>query len=949
MKKIFVIATTISAVLCSCGNQNDIRNEFLSPSAEYRPHARMWMPQAAIDETELRAQIKDIADAGFGDVEIVGFSMGRKLPGSNGPAIDEKLYAWGSEKWTETMTIILDAAKDNGIKATFTVGPAWPIATPLLKEDSEGVEIQLACDRTDVRNRSYSADLPNDWFAVVAGKRNEKGDIEISSLTDITNLVSDNRIDWTAPDNSGLWSIFVYRNEKVGEKKNGFMVVDHFSLAGTQAVLDYYQDVFGALEKLDLLKYMNGLFGDSLEYRASVDWTLGFTEVFRQLKGYDITPYLPALHNGVAVGGGGIFGGGFGKEALGGAGDKILNDYYSVLTHLFCKNHLEPMQKFLEDYGMNLRYQTAYGKYMEQASTSMYVGIPEGEMMMIRNSFDNIRAQAGAVHVMGRKEYNAELQAEGGKNHAQSWQNLLFFVQRTFAAGVNNITLHGYTANGRFHGEGNENGHLPGLSWPGYEGFGRDGFSNNWNVEPLWDMAPVYTGFISRNGFILKQGKPKIDLAVFRESYWDNASFTGRDGDIWYKDGGLLQDEGYSFDFLSLSNLQTEKAEVSEGRLFADGPAYKALIIDQSLDTKNEPVTGARKIRLEAAQRILELAQQGLPVVYISELPSEVSDFGGSQDGLKKVIDMLEKLPNVRKAHSFADVPATLSSMGIQPDASYKQEADAPKLINIQRSDDDIDYFYIYNRGYNSNSGNQFPWGYGQEHEVPYGEVTVDVSFNADGQPYLMNAWDGSITPVTDYKVKNGRTIIPLTLEGNESVIIAFDRGRVLKATRKAYDKNFTGSKTMVLDGWKLIVESWTPGSSPSETAKTSYDVEIDSLMPWPEIEGLENVSGKGTYTTSFDMKEGWKDGTGAIIDLGDVNYSYRLWINDREVTASQTNTRIDIGPFLQKGENSVKVEVFTTLNNVIKGMSARTSRTTDPYGLLGNEGEVRIETYYRE
>jgi len=269
---------------------------------------------------------------------------------------------------------------------------------------------------------------------------------------------------------------------------------------------------------------------------------------------------------------------------------------------------LKPIQSFLDGYGQALRYQTAYGKRMEQASTSMNVAIPEGEMMMIRNEFDNLRAQAGAVHMMGKREYNAELQAEGGRNHAQSFDNILYFVQRAYSGGVNNLTFHGYNYSGAFSGPGNVDGHLPGVTWPGWEGFGREGYSNSWGAEPLWKHAKQYTDFLARNSYVLKQGSAKIDLAIFRESFWDNPN--SKDGDAWFKDGGLLQDMGYSYDFLALAELNLPTAVVTNGRLAASGPAYRALILNQSLDTSNNPVAPANKsIGLSAAKKILELGR----------------------------------------------------------------------------------------------------------------------------------------------------------------------------------------------------------------------------------------------------------------------------------------------------------------------------------------------------
>src|SRR5690348_381346 len=98
-----------------------IPSEFSAPGREYRPHVRMWIPQAAVEESVLRSQIDDLAKAGFGDVEVVAFEPVRR--GRNEPsapaAIDNAVYGWGTPNWSTVMRIILDQVGKRGIKATF--------------------------------------------------------------------------------------------------------------------------------------------------------------------------------------------------------------------------------------------------------------------------------------------------------------------------------------------------------------------------------------------------------------------------------------------------------------------------------------------------------------------------------------------------------------------------------------------------------------------------------------------------------------------------------------------------------------------------------------------------------------------------------------------------------------------------------------------------------------
>jgi hypothetical protein len=218
---------------------------------------------------------------------------------------------------------------------------------------------------------------------------------------------------------------------------------------------------------------------------------------------------------------------------------------------------------------------------------------------------------------------------------------------------------------------------------------------------------------------------------------------------------------------------------------------------------------------------------------------------------------------------------------------------------------------------------------------------------------------------------------VPLSLRGNESAVLAFDSGNVLggsaglhvtaAANADAFYDSTGGLAIKVpsngqyrvalsngsvkdvkvdavpaalkLGNWKLKVEDWKPSDTPTTTSKTVIAVDLGDLKPWKNVPELQSSSGIGTYTTMFAMNKGWKDGVGAVLDLGIVNFGYKLTVNGVEVKAKQTNTAIDIGPYLKAGNNTVEVEVATTLNNRLKALYNVAARTVDSYGLIGSGG----------
>ena len=102
------------------------------------------------------------------------------------------------------------------------------------------------------------------------------------------------------------------------------------------------------------------VFSDSLEDYGS-DWTPDLLAEFRNRRGYDLTPHLPAL--------------------VGDAGPEtaaIRHDWGQTLTELANEDFLEPMQAWATSSSTLLRSQT-YGFPPVTLSSNRFVDLPEGE------------------------------------------------------------------------------------------------------------------------------------------------------------------------------------------------------------------------------------------------------------------------------------------------------------------------------------------------------------------------------------------------------------------------------------------------------------------------------------------------------------------------------------------------------------------------------------------
>jgi hypothetical protein len=134
---------------------------------------------------------------------------------------------------------------------------------------------------------------------------------------------------------------------------------------------------------------------------------------------------------------------------------------------------------------------------------------------------------------------------------------------------------------------------------------------------------------------------------------------------------------------------------------------------------------------------------------------------------------------------------------------------------------------------------------------------------------------------------------------------------------------------------WDLEVEDWNEGEKKTiiedrglgiitkevyyETKKTHIPVGLTELKPWREIPVLgKTVSGIGFYKTVFTLPDGWNAGNGAILNIESTNgNSAAVYVNSKKAPAFDFDHRqVDITALLIPGENSITVEVSSTLSN---------------------------------
>ncbi len=886
----------------------DFAGQFASPGREVQPRLRWWWPGAHVDHEELVREVHEIADAGFGGVEIADVYDSVHEP------MDPEVYGWGTDRWNEAVAVVLEAANERGLVVDITIGPHWPSTVPTIVPDDPAAAQEVTFGQTIVKGgQTYSGELPEPILppsgvsrgnpeppltthvlrvlaVACAGACATEGTatLDADSVTDVTDRAGDGRIDWTAPSGADWVLLPIYRRP-TGQIVNMYdrnsmnspvtspqsYVVDHFGRAGAQAVIDYWEGVLLTPRVRALLAEVGGsIFEDSIEIKNTQYWTPGLLEEFEARRGYSIEPYLPILMNRTRES--------FRRaaEAAFTFGDtdldeRIRHDWDHTLNELWFENRLEPLRSWTESLGMRYRNQ-GYGTTVDVILSAALTGQPEGESLGFGDNVDQYRALASGRDMGGGEKLSDEMGAFFGAYDTLWTTEMIPTLSRNFAAGVNELYLHGYAY-----------ADAPGAQWPGFAAF-ETAFAEPWNAQqPTWAHIQDVTGYMARTQLVLRQGRNTVDVAYLRQE------LDRRGG---YPEDPTLLRAGYSVGYLSPAVLELPSANVTDGQLAPDGPAYRALLV---VDDPAIPLT--------AANRLLELARQGLPIIFAGAAPETVPgllDHEGRSRALRDVVAELLAEPSVKQVPAESDLLDALAGAGIEPAVHYGEPAD---LLNVHRRVGTTNFYYLYNNADEA--------------------VARSVDFVGTGRPFLLDGWTGVIRPIAAFSRTDRGVEVEVSLAPGEATIVAVSSGQALGRAPGEGASDTTADELvddgrrpepLTLDEWTLSVEAWGPGESASETSKVRLEeIRLDGLRPWTAIEGLEHVSGLGTYSTTFDVDGGGTAGHGASLDLGRTVDTVRIRVNGQVVgPVNLMNPVVDIGPYLTAGTNTLEVEVATSLAN---------------------------------
>jgi hypothetical protein len=636
---LLVCAGFFLSVYAATGELAGLRQTFVNPPDDARIMMRWWWFGSAVTKPELEREMKMMKAGGIG-----GFEVQPVYPLElDDPEKGFLNLPYLSDGYLDALKFAADKSRELGLRMDVTLGSGWPFGGPHTPiTEAAGA---LRCDRVEVPEGATFVKRPSlangekmiaTFFA--PGDRRKFDGAAVIKIGDGDGLTLPKS--WTGPH---VVMFFIASRTGMQVKRaaagaEGF-VLDHYD----RTAIEHHLNIVGSR----LIQAFGpnppySVFSDSLEVFAS-DWTPALLTEFRKRRGYDLTPYLPALIGDIG-------------EKTGG----VRNDWGRTLTELCEENYLVPISEWAHQHKTKFRSQT-YGIPPVVLSSNALVDLPEGEHGSVWRQFTTVRWASSASHLYGRPVTSSETWTW---LHSPAFRatplDMKAEADLHFIQGINQFVGHGWAYSPASAGE------------PGWRFYAAAVFNEH---NPWWIVMPDVTKYFQRVSWLMRQGKAANDVAIYLPTDDAYAQFHAGQDSVDRSMEQLLGttlvtqmlDAGYNFDF------------IDDAAIAKVGIRYPVLI-----------VPNVERMPLATLKMIDAYAAKGGHVVVTKRLPSLAP-------GLQDAADTGEiiRIAKAMKAHMVGDenkLGATLTGL-LTPDFA----AGDPAIGFNHRKLDGADVYFVAN------------------------------------------------------------------------------------------------------------------------------------------------------------------------------------------------------------------------------------------------------------
>lgn len=857
---------------------------FAAPPArpEHKPYVRWWWLGSAVDAAGLDHNLAEFARKGIGGVEIT------PIYGVQGNEANDLVYL--SPAWMEAYKHTVAQAAELGLQVDMNNGTGWPFGGPWVTTDRSAQKYILETRQLLPGQRLDAPLLPSEEkqrpVAQLQALQAVCGGQRIDLMPCVTPV---GELDWQAPADTDEWTLYAlwtgrtFQKVKRAAPGGEGLVLNHYNRAAVELYLARFDQAFAAAGA----PWPDTFFNDSFEvYGASWDTTL--LEEFEHDHGYRLQDYLPEF-------------------AAAGADElsrRVVHDYRATLAGMLRRNFTEVWTGWAHARGVRIRNQ-AHGSPGNIFDFYAAVDIPECESFG-RTAFDIpglaadpdakasdadpavLKFASSAAHVTGKPLVSCETLTWLTEHFRTSLARCKPEIDQILASGVNHVYFHGapYSPAGE--------------PFPGWL------FYASVNLSPtaaLWRDAEAMFAYVARCQEFLQAGTPDNDLLLYIP--WDDI------GDAWRGRNLLLFDihkmdrtmpqlkrtmnavvrSGYDADYISDRYLQGLRVEESALVTAAD-TRYKALVLPD-----------CRLIPPRTLAKVLELVRQGATVVFKGRYPEDTAGLARLASRRKRLHKLVRRLPAADFAtteqHRFGrgriltgnELSELLAATG-----AVREPLKAAGCQLLRRNDRTGKRYFFWLTGAPALDGWQ-----------TIGTRAAEIILT---DPLTGRRGKAAMRPAGE-----NATEVYIQLEPGQSLLLEARSS----ASEALPDWPYTSTEGPSVEG-----RDWTL-SFPDSQPAVAETFRLDGPRLWNELSPLlADLCGTGRYTAVFDIADPaaadcWR------LDLGQLCESARVRINGREAgIVWSAPFRLEVGPWLQAGENRIEIDVTNLPANLIAAYDRR-------------------------
>jgi len=874
----FIAALLAAGSLSAADNIGQLQSSFDQPPDNARIMSRWWWFGTAVTKPEIERELEVMKAGGFGGAEVqqtYPLQVDGDLPGV-------KNNRFLSPEHLEALRFTAERMKALGLRMDLTLGSGWPYGGPQISRSNAvdaihaSAPLSVSPGQTNITAPTGRGGVTDGIIAALLGPVTNPPaggsaylPLEIRGNTALlpSNLRGATQVTFYT---LGLPGLVQVKRAALGDE--GY-IVDHYS---PTAIGTFIKEIAEPAIQACGTNPPYAVFCDSLEV-AGENWTPNLLAEFQKRRSYDLTPLLPALF------------GDMGPKTL-----DIRQDWGQTVTEVFNDYFIGGFKKLAGENNSRFRIQ-AYGTPPAALFSYAYCDLPEGELggRNTEKEFSATRWASSASHLLGKPVTSSE---------TFTWLHSPVFratpldmkaeADLHFLCGINQLICHGwpYTAEG--------------APYPGWSFYAAGVFDEK---NPWWIVMPDVTKYLQRVSYILRQGTPANDVALFlpnSDAWTDLGRNFSLSSTLAPKVGGSVKaitDAGYNLDFFD-DQLLAMRGKVAGNTLAFGDVHYRAVVLP-----------GVERIPAATMKTLEKFARAGGIVIAIGRLPDLAPGYKTPEADTQTVRDIARRLFKDTNAPGIfiqdeSQLGAALAKR-LPPDVAISPAA--PEIGAVHRHTDDGEIYFI------ANTGNE--------------PKSVQAAFRVAGmQPEIWNPMNGGVSPATVTGQSAEATTVQLDLAPYGSTIVTFTK-RKLPATEKVIWMGEVPQPVDLSTGWTV------------RFGTNSAPVTMDTLASWTTIPDKINFSGVATYektvvvapnmlqaglSVSLDFgkgtipqERGGGQGYHASLD-GPIREAAVIYINDQRAGSVWCPPySIDVTGKLKAGENKIRVEVANLAINYMAGI----------------------------